>query len=91
MSIATITLSDNGQVAIPKEIRDQLQWVSGTKITLFSSAHDITLKAVPSKKGRKLQDLIGMLQHDGPALSTDVLCAPVDYAQDWMSSESRRK
>ncbi|MBV5299547.1 MAG: AbrB/MazE/SpoVT family DNA-binding domain-containing protein [Rhodoferax sp.] len=91
MSIATITLSGNGQVVIPKEIRDQLQWVSGTKITMFSSANGITLKAVPTKKGRKLEDLIGMLQHEGLPLSTNALCAPVDYAQDWSTSESRCK
>jgi len=51
VSIATITLSRKGQVVIPKEIRDQLQWASGTKITMFSSAYGITLKAVPTKKG----------------------------------------
>ena len=91
MSIATITLSRKGQVVIPKEIRDQLQWASGTKITMFSSAYGITLKAVPTKKGQKLEDLIGMLQHDGPPLSTNDLCAPVEYAQDWNAAESRCK
>ena len=91
MSIATITLSRKGQVVIPKEIRDQLHWATGTKITVLSNAYGVTLKAVPTKKGRKLEDLIGLLQHDGPPLSTHELCAPVDYAQDWMASESSRK
>lgn len=91
MPTATITLSRKGQVVIPKEIRDQLHWASGTKITVFSSAYGVTLKAVPTKKGRKLEDLIGLLQHDGPPLSTNELCAPVDYAQDWIASEPGRK
>jgi len=91
MAIATITLSDNGQVVIPKEIRDQLHWSAGTKITMFSSAYGVTLKAVPTKRGRKLEDLIGLLQHDGPPLSTQELCAPVDYAHDWSASEGRCK
>ena len=91
MSIATITLSRKGQVVIPKAIRDQLHWASGTKITMFSNAYGVTLKAVPAKKGRKLEDLIGMLKHEGPPLSTDELCAPVEYSQDWNCSESRCK
>lgn len=91
MSIATITLSSKGQVVIPKEIRDQLHWESGTQITMFSSAYGVTLKAVPAKKGRKLEDLIGMLKHDGAPLTTEELCAPVDYAQDWDAAGRRGK
>ncbi|MDD4960561.1 MAG: AbrB/MazE/SpoVT family DNA-binding domain-containing protein [Gallionella sp.] len=91
MSIATITLSSKGQVVIPKEIRDELHWEVGTLITLFSSASGVMLKAVPKKTGRRLEDLIGMLKHDGPALSTEELCAPVDYSADWDASEERYK
>jgi len=91
MSIATITLSSKGQVVIPKEIRDELHWEVGTLITLFSSASGVMLKAVPKKTGRRLEDLIGMLKHDGPALSTEELCAPVDYSADWDASEKRYK
>ena len=49
------------------------------------------LKVVPKKTGRRLEDLIGMLKHDGPALSTEELCAPVDYSADWNASEKRCK
>lgn len=91
MSIATITLSSKGQIVIPKEIRDELHWEAGTLITLLSSASGVMLKAVPKKTGRRLEDLIGMLKHDGPALSTEELCAPVDYSADWDASEKRCK
>lgn len=91
MSIATITLSSKGQVVIPKEIRDELHWDEGTQITLVSSTSGITLKAVPKKTGRKLEDLIGMLKHDGPPLSTEDLCKPVDYSADWDASENRSR
>ena len=86
MSTATITLSSKGQVVIPKEIRDELHWHPGTQITLVSSASGVTLKALPMKTGRKFSDLIGRLKHEGPPLSTDELCAPVDYSADWDSS-----
>ena len=91
MFIATITLSSKGQVVIPKEIRDELHWNAGTRITLISNASGITLKAVPKKTGRKLEDLIGMLKHDGPPLSTEDLCKPVDYSADWEASEKRSR
>jgi len=91
MSAATITLSSKGQIVIPKEIRDQLHWHAGTQITLLTGASGVTLKAVPKKTGRRFEDLIGMLKHEGPPLSTEALCAPVDYAEDWAASERRSK
>lgn len=91
MSIATITLSSKGQVVIPKEIRDELHWEAGTELTLVSSAHGVTLKAVPKKSGRNLADLIGMLKYDGPPISTEELCQPVDCSADWDESEKRSR
>jgi len=83
MSIVTITLSSKGQVVIPKAIRDELHWHAGTQITLVTTASGVTLKAVPKKTGRKFEDLIGMLKHEGQPLSTEELCKPVDYSADW--------
>lgn len=81
MTTATITLSSKGQVVIPKEIRDELHWDAGTQIALVSSASGVTLKAVPKKTGRKFADLIGLLKHEGPPLSIEELCKPVDYSE----------
>jgi len=81
MTTATTTLSSKGQVVIPKEIRDELHWEAGTQIVLVSSASGVTLKAVPKKTGRKLADLIGLFKHEGPPLSTEELCQPVDYGE----------
>jgi AbrB family looped-hinge helix DNA binding protein len=89
MSIATITLSSKGQIVIPKEIRDELHWDAGTQLTLVSGASGVTIKATPKKTGRRLEDLIGMLKHDGPPISTDDLCRPVDNSADWDASETR--
>ena len=82
MSIATITLSSKGQVVIPKEIRDELHWEAGTELTLVSSASGVTLKATPKKTGRNLADLIGMLKHDGPPVSTEELSRPVELTDE---------
>ena len=91
MAAATTTLSSKGQVVIPKRIRDQLHWVAGTRITLVSSAHGVTLKADPKPTGRKLEHLIGMLKHEGHPISNEDLCKPVDYNSDWEASESRSR
>jgi AbrB family looped-hinge helix DNA binding protein len=91
MTVATITLSSKGQVVIPKEIRDELHWEAGTQLTLISTGSGVTIKAMPQKTGRRLEDLIGMLRHDGPPLSTEDLCKPVDYRADWEASESRNR
>ena len=91
MTSATITLSSKGQVVIPKKIRDELHWEAGTRLTLISSATGVTIKAIPGGTGRRLEDLIGMLKHDGPPLSTDDLCRPVDYSADWETSERRSR
>mgnify|MGYP000980203559 FL=1 len=82
MSSTTITLSSKGRVVIPKEIRDELHWEAGTELTLISSASGVTLKASPRKSGRNLADLIGMLKHDGPPLSTEALCKPVELSEE---------
>ena len=91
MTTATITLSSKGQVVIPKEIRDELHWNAGTQITLISSASGVTLKAVPKKTGRKLADLTGFFKHEGPPLSIEELCKPVDYSEDGEASGSQER
>jgi AbrB family looped-hinge helix DNA binding protein len=82
MSLATITLSSKGQVVIPKEIRDELHWEAGTELTMVSSASCVTIKALPKKTGRNLADLIGILKHSGPPLSTEALCKPVELTDE---------
>ena len=82
MPVATTTLSSKGQIVIPKEIRDALHWEAGTRLTLVSSASGVTLKAMPKETGRRFADLIGALKHEGPPLSTEELCRPVDHVRD---------
>ncbi len=90
MSITTATLSNLGQVAIPKEILDEFHWQAGTELKLISSLSGILIQAKPKTTGRNLADLIGMLKHEGPALSTEALCKPVDYSADWAAAEKRK-
>ena len=47
------------------------------------------LKTKPKKTGKRLEDLCGMLKHDGPPIPIKELCKPVDYSADWKKSEKR--
>ena len=91
MSIATVTLSSKGQVVIPKQMRDEMQWAAGAELTVMSSPAGVTNKGSPIKSGRNLADLIGMLKHRGAPLSTEELCKPVDYARTARESKGRKR
>lgn len=91
MPSTTVTLSSKGQLVIPKDIRDALHWEAGTRLILVATAAGVTLQAEPRHAGRRLDDLIGMLKHQGPPLATDDLCRPVDAAADWEESEHRSR
>ena len=89
--MSTVTLSTTGQVVIPKEIRDALHWEVGAELTVTTVGNGILLKAMPKKRGKRLEDLRGMLQHDGPPIPIEELCKPVDYSADWEESEKRSR
>ncbi len=87
----TTKLSSKGQIVIPKEIRDELHWEAGTELTLVATGSGVSLKAISAKTGRNLGDLIGLLKHEGVAITIEELCKPVDVRADWEQSEQRNK
>ena len=82
MSFATITLSSKGQVVIPKEIRDELHWESGQELTIETTESGVLLKSRPTIKKLRLEDLRGFLKYDGPPISTEELCKPVELTDE---------
>ena len=82
MSITTITLSSKGQVVIPKNIRDELHWETGTELELISTPSGITLRSISQKGKLNLADLRGILQYDGPPITTEELCKPVELTDE---------
>jgi AbrB family looped-hinge helix DNA binding protein len=91
MSTATFTLSSKGQVVIPKEIRDELHWETGTELELISTPTGLTLRTKTPSGKLNLADLRGILKYDGPPISTEELCKPVDFYPDWDESEKRSR
>lgn len=82
MASAAITLSGDGQIEIPKEIGDALHWQAGMQLVLVSKPDGVTISTVQKPTRRRLADLIGLLKHEGPALSDEALCAAVDLNED---------
>ncbi|MBK1725062.1 AbrB/MazE/SpoVT family DNA-binding domain-containing protein [Thiocystis violacea] len=92
MSTATVTLSSQGQIEIPKHIRDELHWEDGHALFLETTEAGILLRAQPAtNKPLRLESLRGFLKPDGPSLSTEDLSAPVDASADWDAAERRSR
>ena len=80
---ATAILFGNGQINIPQEILDTLQWHEGVELKLTATEQGVLLEAKSYRRGKRLEDLIGMLQHNGPPIPIEELCKPVNYSADW--------
>ncbi len=83
MASTTTVLSATGHILIPPEIRQTLHWDTGLELTMTTTENGVVLEAKPKPRGKRLEDLIGFLQHDGPPIPIEELCKPVDYSADW--------
>ncbi len=87
MTIATVTLSREGQIVIPKEIRDKLHWGAGQELIINVTESGVLLRSKPAERKLRLEDLRGFMKYDGPPVSTERLCRPVEYTGNWDDSE----
>lgn len=91
MANETVTLTNKGQVVIPKHIRKALHWESGAELVIETTEGGLLLRPTGAKRKLRLEDLRGFLKHEGPPRSTEELCKPVDYRADWEASEQGGK
>ncbi|MCX7321263.1 MAG: AbrB/MazE/SpoVT family DNA-binding domain-containing protein [Hyphomicrobiales bacterium] len=73
----TTLVSTKGQVILPKAIRDQRRWSAGTRLTVEETPDGVLLKAAPLFPATTLDEVVGMLRHDGAPLSLDDMNAAV--------------
>jgi len=90
MPAITVTLSKDGQIFIPKPIRDQLHWEGDRALILEITATGISLRIHPADQPQRLESLRGFLKQDQVPLSTEELCAPVDAVADWDAAANDR-
>lgn len=64
----TTTISTNGQVILPKTIRDQLQWGAGTRLAVEHTADGVLLKPMATAfTPTRPEDVFGCFPaEDGP-------------------------
>ena len=87
----SVRLSSKGQLVIPRSIREKLHWQAGIELTIVPTGNGVTLWPKKKNTGKRLESLRGCLGYAGPRLSDADLNAPVDYADEWAESESRRQ
>ena len=65
------TLSSKGQVVIPKELRDARKWHAGMSLTVEEVPQGLLIRPAkqPLFPPTKLENVMGCLKYDGPALS----------------------
>lgn len=80
---AQTTLSEKGQVVIPKEVRDMLGFVAGQKLDVIRSGDGVFLRPTRQKSGRTTEEIIAHLRkirpaYDGPPATIQDMNAAVD-------------
>jgi bifunctional DNA-binding transcriptional regulator/antitoxin component of YhaV-PrlF toxin-antitoxin module len=81
MLAATVKVSGQRQVVIPRNIFDSLHWTDGMELTLITTESGIMLMPKTQKKN-PAKSLRGCLQHKGKPIPTEQLCKPVEYKDD---------
>lgn len=75
--MATTTVSTKGQVVLPAELRRRHGWTAGTRLEMVETRQGLLLRAVPVVKPTRLEDVYGILRHDGPPLTIEEMEAAV--------------
>lgn len=68
---ATVTMSTKGQIVIPREVREQLGWGTGTRLEVVSQAGAVLIRPVRAFPQKRVDDLLGLLPYDGPPKSIE--------------------
>ena len=78
----TVHLSESGQLEIPPRLRALLHWDGAMELEIQIAASGVLIqpKRTPAKK-RRLEELRGMLKHEGERVPDEALQAPVDYVE----------
>ncbi|MES2058506.1 MAG: AbrB/MazE/SpoVT family DNA-binding domain-containing protein [Pseudomonadota bacterium] len=80
---AQTTLSEKGQVVIPKDVRDALGFVPGQRLEVIRSGNGVFLRPVQQKSGRTTDEILARIReirppYMGPPATIEEMNAAVD-------------
>ncbi|SFJ49163.1 looped-hinge helix DNA binding domain-containing protein, AbrB family [Phyllobacterium sp. CL33Tsu] len=61
----TTVVSTKGQVVLPAAVRKERHWHAGTRLLIEETPDGILLKNAPLFAPTRIEDVAGMLKHDG--------------------------
>lgn len=77
----TVHMSASGQVDIPSALREQLHWDGAMELDAELTPSGLLIQPKRSqKKARRLEELRGLLRHNGERISDEYLQRPIDLA-----------
>jgi AbrB family looped-hinge helix DNA binding protein len=80
-------LSTKGQVVLPRDIRDGLNWTAGMELLVNREGDTVTLRAKPALPAKTLEprDVVGILKWDGPPVSIREMDKAIDemFRREW--------
>ena len=74
---STTTVSTNGQVVLPKAIRQRRNWAPGTRLVVEDTPDGVLLKAAPVFAPTRPEDVAGMLAYRGPPKTLEEMDAAI--------------
>jgi AbrB family looped-hinge helix DNA binding protein len=80
----TTTVSTKGQIILPKAIREQRRWHSGTQLVVEDTEGGVLLKPAPLFAPTHPKDVFGLLGHAGPPKT-------LEQMQAGIAREARRR
>ncbi len=82
MLTTTITISQQGHITIPEQVRNSFHWTEGMELVLEITETGISLSPKTINKKLSAKSLRGCLQHIGEPIPTEQLCKLVEYTND---------
>jgi AbrB family looped-hinge helix DNA binding protein len=73
----TTTVSTEGQVILPKTIRQRKHWAPGTRLVVEDTPDGVLLKAAPVFALTRPEDVAGMLAYRGPPKTLEEMDAAI--------------
>ena len=84
-------LSSKGQLVLPKEMRDRLGWAAGTELDVEASGEAVILRVRRPRGRTTLDELVGCIPYDVPAVSPAEMDTAVDGAAREMWEKFERQ